>query len=238
MRLKFVICKVLEKEASLCASRSANLIDLVIMPQGLHTEPHKLQAEIQKELDQTTDRQGNAYDAMILGYGLCSNGIDGLIARMPVVIPRAHDCITLLIGSIQKYKEYFDSHKGVYWYSPGWIETGLQPGKDRDEKLYQEYKQKYGQENAEYLMQIEKEWAKRYSWAAYIDWNFENSEKDKEFTKKSAEYLNWSYDELKGDDSLIQKLVDGDWDPKLFCCAKPGQKFIADLTDEGLIHAE
>ena len=124
MRLKFVICKVLEKEAFLCAARSKNIVDVVTMPQGLHAEPHKLRAEVQKAIDETTDRQGRRYDAVILGYGLCSNGIDGLTAKIPLVVPRAHDCITLLVGSIKKYKEYFDSHRGVYWYSPGWIETG------------------------------------------------------------------------------------------------------------------
>jgi hypothetical protein len=238
MRLKFVVCKVLEKEARLCAARSKNVVDVVVMPQGLHAEPHKLRAEVQRTIDETGDEQGRPYDAVILGYGLCSNGIDGLVAKIPLVVPRAHDCITLLVGSPEKYKKYFDSHQGVYWYSPGWIETGLQPGKDRDEKLFQEYKEKYGEENAQYLMQIEKDWAKRYGWATYIDWNFKNAGKYKEYTKKSADYLNWSYDEIKGDMSLLQKLVDGEWDAKLFCRIEPGQKLVVDLTDPGLIRAE
>ena len=87
-------------------------------------------------------------------------------------------------------------------------------------------------------MQIEKDWSQRYGWATYIDWGLEHSDEYKTFTKNSAEYLNWSYDEIKGDTSLIQKLVDGEWDTELFCCAKPGQKLVADLTDPGIIRAE
>jgi hypothetical protein len=128
MRLKFIVCKVLQREAYLVASRSPNVVDIVLMPKGLHDQPDKLRQEVQKELDITDDVQGRPYDACLLGYALCSNGIDGLAPKIPLVVTRGHDCITLLLGSMQKYKEYFDSHRGIYWYSPGWIENSLQPG--------------------------------------------------------------------------------------------------------------
>jgi hypothetical protein len=238
MRLKFVACKVLQREAYLCASRSRNVVDVAIMAQGLHNEPDKLRTEVQKAVNQTEDEHGRPYDAVLLGYGLCSNGIDGLVAKIPLIVPRAHDCLTLLLGSMEKYKNYFDSHRGVYWYSAGWIEHGNQPGKERYEKLIAEYRQKYGEENAQYLMEMEQGWMKEYAWATYVDWGFDNAGEFKKFTKECAEYLHWTYDELVGDRRLMQKLVDGDWDPKLFLRVEPGQKLMADLTDPGLIRAE
>ena len=43
------------------------------------------------------------YEAILLGYGLCSNGLVGLTARsIPLVIP-VHDCITLFLGSKEQY---------------------------------------------------------------------------------------------------------------------------------------
>jgi hypothetical protein len=238
MRLKLVACKVLQREAYLCASRSTNMVDVIIMPQGLHNEPEKLRTEVQKAVDETVDIHNRPYDAILLGYGLCSNGIDGLVAKIPVIVPRAHDCITLLLGSMEKYKEYFDSHRGVYWYSPGWIEHNQQPGKERYEKTLEEYRQKYGDENARYLMEMEQGWMKEYGWATYVDWGFANADEYKKFTRQCAEYLNWVYDELKGDWKLMQKLVDGDWDAKLFLRVEPGQRIISDLTDPRLVRAE
>ena len=41
---------------------------------------------------------------------------------MPLVIPRAHDCIALFMGSRQRYREYFDAHPGTYYRTSGWIE--------------------------------------------------------------------------------------------------------------------
>ena len=145
--------------------------------------------------------------------------------------------MTILLGSKEKYKEYFESHRGIYWYSPGWIESNLMPGKERYEQTLAEYTEKYGQDNAEYLMEAEQTWMKEYSWATYIDWPQLDGEKHKQYTKDCSEYLKWKYDEIKGDSSLMQKLVDGDWDDETFCTIKPGQEIAADITKPCIIHA-
>jgi hypothetical protein len=238
MRLQFIVCKVMQREAYRCAALSPNIVDVVVMQQGLHNEPEKLRGEVQKALDATSDTQGRPYDASLLGYGLCSNGIVGLSAKVPIVVPRGHDCITLLLGSKDRYKEYFDSHRGVYWFSPGWIETDNQPGKERFERTLKEYIEKFGEDNAKYLIEAEQNWMKEYNWAAYIDWGFANSADEKEFTKRAAEFLNWKYDEVKGDSGLMQRLVDGQWDEKEFLIVQPGQKITENLTSEGIVGAE
>lgn len=228
----------MQREAYFCSARSKNLVDVVLMEQGLHDQPDRLRAEVQKALETTIDIQGRAYDATLLGYGLCSNGIVGLSAKIPIVVPRGHDCITLLLGSKEKYKEYFDSHRGVYWYSPGWIESGKQPSKERYEKLLEDYKQKYGDDNAQYLMEVEQTWIKEYNWATYIDWGLADSEPYRQYTKTCAEFLNWDYDELRGDIGLMQRMVDGEWSNDEFLIVKPGCKINEDLTNEGIIRAE
>ncbi len=238
MRLQFITCKVMQKEAYFCAARSRNVVDVVLMEQGLHDEPQRLRSEVQKALDNTCDIQGRPYDASLLGYGLCSNGIVGLSAKIPVVVPRGHDCITLLLGSKDRYQQYFDSHRGVYWYSAGWIESGKQPSEERYQTLLREYKAKYGDENAQYLMEVEQGWIKEYNWAAYIDWGLVDSDQYRNYTKRCAEFLNWNYDELQGDPGLMQKFVDGQWDDGEFLVVKPGQQIKEDLTNAGIIKAE
>jgi hypothetical protein len=208
------------------------------MEQGLHDEPQRLRAEVQKALDKMCDVQGRPYDASLLGYGLCSNGIVGLSAEIPVVVPRGHDCITLLLGSKDRYQQYFDSHRGVYWYSAGWIESGKQPSRQRYERMLQEYKEKFGDENARYLMEVEQDWIRQYNWATYIDWGLAKSSEYRDYTKRCAEFLNWNYDELQGDPGLMQKFVDGRWDDGEFLVVKPGQQIKEDLTSAGIVKAQ
>ena len=68
------------------------------LPKGLHDLGGKpMAAKIQEVVDRTPE---GVYDAILLGYGLCGNGLDGLTARHTrLVLPRAHDCIALLMGS-------------------------------------------------------------------------------------------------------------------------------------------
>ena len=238
MRLQLITCEVMQREAYYCAARPKNVVDVVLMEQGLHDEPDRLRTEVRKALENILDIQGRQYDASLLGYGLCSNGIVGLSAKIPIVVPRGHDCITLLLGSKDKYQKYFDSHRGVYWYSPGWIESDKLPGKERYENTLKEYQEKYGDDNAQYLMEMEQGWMKQYNWATYIDWDFVNSNEYREYTKRSAEFLNWNYDELKGDPVLMQKFVNGNWDKSEFLVVKPGWKIKENVTEKGIIKAE
>jgi hypothetical protein len=238
MRLQFIVCKVLQREAYFCAARSKNIVDIVLMEQGLHDYPDKLRTEVQKALDLSCDIQNRPYDASLLGYALCSNGIVGLSAKIPIVVPRGHDCITLLLGSKDKYQQYFDSHRGVYWYSPGWIESGKMPSKERFEQLFKEYKEKYGQDNAKYLIETEQKWTTEYKWATYVDWGLANNSSYKEYTRRCANFFGWNYDELKGDPGLMRRLLDGDWNDNEFLVVQPGQKIKEDLTSRGIITAD
>ena len=237
-RLQLIACKVLQREAYHCAARSKNVVDIVLMEQGLHDEPDRLRQEVQKALERTHDIQGRPYDASLLGYGLCSNGIVGLSAEIPIVVPRGHDCITVLLGSKDRYQEYFDTHRGIYWYSPGWIEAGKQPSRERYDKVLQEYTEKYGQDNATYLMEVEQTWMKEYEWTTFIDWGLIDADGYRAFTKDCAAFLGWKYDELEGDPGLMQRFVDGAWNEDEFLIVEPGRKIAEDVTNKGIIKSQ
>jgi len=230
----------MQREAYLCASRSGSIVDIVLMAQGLHDTPDILRAEVQKELDKTADAGGKPYDAILLGYGLCSNGICGLKSEVPVVAVRGHDCMTLLLGSRHTYQDYFDNHKGVYWYSVGWIEqcNDLMPGRERYEKKLADYIEKYGQDNASYLMDTEQGWINEYRRAVFIDWGLPGTEWAKSYTKECARYLKWDYDEIQGNPLLMQRLLDGDWSKNDFLVVEKEHTIRDDLTEAHIIKAE
>lgn len=252
MHFKVIACNVLRRELYACAARSPHLVEVVLLPQGLHQQPAVLRQEVQRAIDAPlitrVRTQYNCcgflaaadqpYDAILLGYALCSNGAAGVVAReCPVVIPRAHDCISLLLGSSARYQEYFDAHPGTYWYSCGWIETCLMPGKERYEQTLAEYTRKYGEDNARYLMEMEADWYRNYRRAAYIDWGFPGQAQDKAYTRQCAADLRWEYDELTGEPGLLQRLVDGNWSDAEFLVLKPGQRSEADPAGQGILRA-
>lgn len=231
---KIITCHVLWRELCYYASLSTNVFDFVFLKQGLHNTPDILRKELQAAIDAV---EGN-YDAILIGYGLCSNGIEGIVARgIRLVVMRGHDCITFLLGSKERYKKYFDEHPGTYWYSPGWIDTTSQPGKERYEQTYQSYVEKFGEDNAKYLMEMEQGWFREYSIAAYTDFGVGDTGHYKEYTRKCADWLGWTYDELRGDPRLIENFLNGNWDSGDFLIVEPAQKIVA-AHDESIIRAE
>jgi len=235
MRVAFIGCEVLFREFCLAAAASPLVVDTVILPQGLHNTPAELRKRVQQEIDRldpgpdqlaSPNNEGVPpphYDALLLGYALCSNGVVGVTARnTPLIIPRGHDCITLLIGSREAYQQYFDTHRGVYWYSSGWIERTLQPGEDRYQCTLAYYVEKYGEDNGEYLMEMEQAWYKEYQWATYINWDLPTAENDRIYTRKCADYLKWNFDEVQGDPQLMYDFLAGKWDDERFLTVPPG----------------
>lgn len=235
MRIKVISCAVLERELTLCASRCGNEVDIHMLEQGLHNTPDELRRRAQEAIDEA---DGQGFDAIVLGYGLCSRGVVGLrTAKTRLVVPRGHDCITLLLGSKEWYKEYFDAHPGVYWYSSGWIKHNDQPSRDRYEKTKAEYVEKYGEDNAEYLMEVQETWIKNYQLATYVDWGWPESAEEKEFTKGCAAQMGWRYNELLGQSGLLQRLLNGEWREEEVLVLEPGAE-VAESFDESIIRVK
>lgn len=228
-RYHIVSCHVLWRELCHFAAQSKNVFDFTFLPQGLHDTPEVLRRELQAAIDGSPGECA----AVLIGYGLCSNGLAGIIARSkPLVIMRAHDCITFLLGSKERYREYFDAHPGTYWYSPGWIDTNTQPGKERYENALQKYVEIYGQENADYLMRMEQDWMSKYSNAAYVDLGVGDSEAYQAYTRECAQFLEWACDVLQGDPGLMRDFVEGNWDAERFLVVRPGEKVVASHDEE------
>lgn len=224
MKFCIISCHVLWRELSFYAALSPHTYDFKFLQQGLHNTPELLRKELQNAIDEADGH----YDGILVGYGLCSRGTEGIRSKNTnLVLMRGHDCITFFLGSKERYTEYFNKYPGTYWYTSGWIEDSLQPGKERYERTYREYIEKYGEDNAEYLMEMEQGWFKNYNNAAYINLSFFDGTKYKEYTKKCAEWLKWNYDELEGDSLLIKDFIQGNWDNERFLVVKPGEMIMA-----------
>ena len=226
MNLAVLYCEVFFREFAASAAKSPHVVDMYQMPQGLHEDPGKLRSTLQEKIDEICDTKkmdGSKYDAILLGYALCSNGVVGLCADLPIIVPCGHDCIAILLGSKESYQEYFDSHHGIYWYTSGWIERTLQPSEKRVEYTRSHYIEMYGEDNADYLIEMEQNWYTEYEWATYIDTGSVTAEKDRKYTQDCAQYLKWNYDEIKADLTLIDDFFCANWDDERFLTVSPGE---------------
>ena len=236
MRFKVIACKALQREISLLAARTDAVLDITYMRQGLHDTPDLLRAALQKEINAVDDgndlhsneaRLGRRFDAILLGYGLCSNGVAGVSSKThKLVVPRSDDCIALFLGSYAKYREYFDAHPGTYWYNASWIENAYTPSEENRRQLLAEYTEKYGADNAEYLVDAEST-TKNYNNAAYIAWEGLGFPEYERYTREAAAYFGWKFDKVTGDSGWLTDLLSGRHDDR-FAVAQPGECFAQD----------
>src|SRR5512145_1646558 len=75
---------------------------------GLHRVPSKLTWTLQEAIDSIEPPS-----LVVLGYGLCGNGLNGIkAARHTLLVPRTDDCIAILLGSRRAYMHEFETEPG------------------------------------------------------------------------------------------------------------------------------
>jgi hypothetical protein len=240
LHLKLIACEIFCREFCAAVARSVNQVDVEFLPKGLHDVG---QAGMSARLGETLAAVDESkYEAVLLGYGLCSNGVAGLAARgVPLVIPRAHDCITLFLGSKERYLDYFQSHPGVYFKTSGWIERGEglnQLGQDsipRQAGMAQTYEElvvKYGEDNARYLHEQLGDMTRNYSGLTFVAMGIEPDDRFERQAREEAAERGWKFERIAGDMGLIQQLLDGPWDGDRFLVVPPGRRVTASFDEK------
>jgi hypothetical protein len=171
----------------------------IFMEYGFHRTPQLMTPALQEEVDRITEPS-----TIIVGYGLCGNGLLGLKARQhTLIVPRADDCITMLLGSYQRYMEEFSAEPGTYYLTKGWLESGSHPLKE-----YREYLEKYDAETADWLID---EQYRNYKRIVLVAPNQDELEAYREQAREVADFCasrwGYRYEERIGSDDFVGKLV-------------------------------
>ncbi len=213
MKRAVVVCKTLEAELRALLDPR---VELRVMEQGLHRSPEQLRERLQREIDSIDAGE------ILLGYGLCGNGVAGLSSRRArLVVPRVDDCIGILLGSGERYREEFGREPGTYWLSRGWIEDARDPYTE-----YQRCRERYDEETARW---VASEMMKGYRRLALIDTGVCPVGRFRAYAREFSSFFGLDYVEMAGGDGLLRALLSSEWDDERFVVVEPGQAISTDM---------
>lgn len=172
--------------------------EITFLDYGLHAVPKNLRKTIQNTINNLPQPS-----LVMLGYGLCGNGLDKIEAGPHyLLIPRTDDCIAILLGSYQAYRREMEREPGTYTLTKGWLEAGTNPLEES-----QRYEQKYGPEKAAWLMDTQ---YKHYKRLALVARSPQEMAEYRAKAQQVAQYCaRWGmrYEEINGSDDYLERLV-------------------------------
>jgi hypothetical protein len=232
MNFRLIACNIFQREACACLARTPHVVDIDFIELGEHARPANLHEILQARID-AAENGSRRYDAVLLLFGLCGNAGNGLVARAtPLVMPRAHDCATILLGSRAAFREHFGDNPSQGFSSSGYVERGDYYLRRPDEgsgvaicdDAYAELVRQYGEENAKYVWETMHPARPSEKRALFIRMPGVDDAAQAARFRERAEADGKEYTELTGSTRLIAALIEGHWDPAEFLIVPPGHQ--------------
>ncbi len=193
-----IACRVLEPMLDPLLARGLAR-EVIYMEYGLHRTPAKMTRALQDALERIEQAS-----LVLLGYGLCGNGLHGLQAgRHMLLAPRVDDCIALLLGSYQAYRRQFEAAPGTCYLSRGWLEAGSHPLRE-----YQECAARYGRSEADWILDQQYRSYTRLVLVAHSQEELEACRPRALEVARFCERWGMRYEEIVGSDRYARRLVE------------------------------
>jgi hypothetical protein len=107
------------------------------------------------------------------------------------------------LGSYRAYTQEFNKEPGTYYLTKGWLEAGSDPLKE-----YHEVREKYGEEDAQWIMDTQYQNYKRLVFIAHQQADLETYRSRAQDVAAYCERWGMDYQEILGSDRYFQRLVE------------------------------
>lgn len=219
MATELLYCETLENELQAAIQACSFQGTTRKVESGLHNTPEKLTRRLQEELDRTAPE----ISRVLLGFAFCGNALAGVrTGNFELIIPRADDCITLLLGSYRRRMQ-IQNESAAYFLTEGWMKG--------EKNIWREYchtVERYGEKRADAIFRM---MLAHYHRLLVVDCGVSDMEKLRAQTEKVAAGLKLQHEIIPGTLDFLTRLLCGPWDEADFLVIPPQTEILrSDLT--------
>lgn len=248
-RIACVGCEVFARDLFRAAAESAHttVVQIRLLPQGLHDRPKALRREIQREIDaaaasdeRTAAAAATALSAVVLAFGTCGTATVGLRApaTVPLVVPRRfHDCLDVLLLSPQRTATTLHCNRDAVERRGRcglWVDAAIPPRAELEARGF-------SAENAAFLAQCAEDAARKYDRVLYVaaaaaaEGGSAEAE-EMEWARSQALQHGWRFEVAEAPPwkhAVLRRLLHGEWDrfPEDFLVVPPQHTIALDVED-------
>lgn len=144
------------------------------------------------------------FPAVLLAYGLCGNGTEGLRTQSAVLaMPRFDDCINTLLCCGRRTCRAMEK-AGVYYLTRGWtLDTGALL------QSHQKLLERFGEKKTARIMSMMYD---GYRKVAVIDDGCYDTAPVQQYARECADLLHVDAETVPGGTDILEKLLTGNWD--------------------------
>lgn len=204
-----IACSMMEDEIHQLLDESGYDLPVIWMDRGFHNIPAKLKEELQNQINALQDQ-----DEILLSFGLCGNGTDGISsANTRLIIPKFDDCINMMLCTGARTGRGLTEANSIY-LTRGWIQD--------EESILQQYeklKEKYDEDTCDVIFEMMYE---HYNSISIIDTGCYDIAPVSSYAKQAAELLDLEVKTVPGTNRILKQLLDGEWEEN-FILLEPGE---------------
>ena len=210
-----IACSMLEDEVKKIYEETGCNIPVIWVERGFHNTPERLKKELQRIIDEHQD-----CDEILLTFGLCGTGTEGIVSKNTVlVMPRFDDCINMLLCQGKRESRGLTKADSIY------ITRGWTMDSEAILAQYDKYVEDYGEESAEEVMEMLYE---HYKTITVIDTESYEKAPVIEYANQAARLLGLTSQVTAGSTNVLRDLLLGNWEEH-FIVQKPGHSVTQSL---------
>lgn len=210
MNAVILACSSMARQAAAAQRKMGTDYPMRCVDRRYHAEPKDMRLQLIKALGEIAGE----FDTALVAMGFCGGSWESVYAPVRVVVPRADDCITILLNTDGAPHENLKEPGHIYI-------RDTDTGRYSLEGLRAAVCERYGRDEG---LALFGKWFESYTHADIIDTGTYDSRAEDFLAqaRRGAEITGCKLRHVPGGNVVLEKLVSGDWDD-LFAVAEAGE---------------